>query len=188
MFLLYKEMNHLYVYVYPFPLGFPSPPPSHPSRSSQSIKLSSLCSLYRRFPLAIYFTHGSVFMSNLISQFQIWVFFNAWIAQKQKCGSFHDFLYWFIHKVFSVTSRCCVWSRSQTLLSASWQYLHSSTIKYCMKRMRDTVKHHLAYKFKCQCLDQRDKREGEWRSSLFGDSRGKSLVWVGKEARKISFR
>ena len=43
-FLLYKIVNQLYVYIYPLPLG----PPSHhliyhPSRSSQSTKLSSLC-------------------------------------------------------------------------------------------------------------------------------------------------
>ena len=38
----------------------PSPP--HPPRSSQSTKLGSLCAPWRRFPLAFYFTHGSVFM------------------------------------------------------------------------------------------------------------------------------
>ena len=36
-------MNQLYVYIYPLPLGFPPTPPSHPSRSPQSIELSSLC-------------------------------------------------------------------------------------------------------------------------------------------------
>ena len=41
------------------------PPPSHPSSSSQTTKLSSLGS----FLLAIYFTHGSVYMLTLLSQF-----------------------------------------------------------------------------------------------------------------------
>ena len=40
---------------------------SHTTRSSHSTEPSSV--LYSRFPVAIYFTHGSVFMSNLISQF-----------------------------------------------------------------------------------------------------------------------
>ena len=47
------------------PLYWMSPPtysPSHPSRSSQSTKLS--CAL-SRLPLASYFTHGSVYMSIL---------------------------------------------------------------------------------------------------------------------------
>ena len=43
-FLLYNNMNQLYVYIYPLPLEPPShPPTSHPSRISQSTKLSSLC-------------------------------------------------------------------------------------------------------------------------------------------------
>ena len=46
----------------------PTMPPSSPSRSSQSTELSSLCYLSRS-PLAIYFTHGSIFLSNLVSQF-----------------------------------------------------------------------------------------------------------------------
>ena len=33
-------------------------PPSHPSRSSQSTKLSEIPGLYHSFPLAVYFTHG----------------------------------------------------------------------------------------------------------------------------------
>ena len=80
-----------------------------------------------------------------------------------------------------------MWSRSQTRLSASCQYLHSSTIKYWKERMRDIVKHHLAYKFKCQCLDQRDNREGEWRSSFSGDSRGKSLSLSAEGGKKDQF-
>ena len=42
--------------------------PSHPSRSSKK-HWAELPVLYSRFPLAIYFTHGSVYMSILISQF-----------------------------------------------------------------------------------------------------------------------
>ena len=38
-FLMYNEVNQLYVYIYPLPLG----PPSYPCRSSQSTRLSSLC-------------------------------------------------------------------------------------------------------------------------------------------------
>ena len=55
-FLLYNNINQLYVYIYPLPLE----PPSHPTRSSQSTELTELPVLYSRFPLAIYFTHGVV--------------------------------------------------------------------------------------------------------------------------------
>ena len=44
------------------------PLPSHPSRSSQSTELSSLCNTAGS-QLAVCFTHGIVFMSNLISIF-----------------------------------------------------------------------------------------------------------------------
>ena len=40
-FLLYN-MNQSYVYMYSLPLGSPAHPPSHPSRSSQSTRMSSL--------------------------------------------------------------------------------------------------------------------------------------------------
>ena len=63
--LLYNEVNQLYVYIYPLPLG----PPCHPFRSSQSTQLSFLCCIYSSFPLAIYFTHGSVYLSFPVSQF-----------------------------------------------------------------------------------------------------------------------
>ena len=48
------------------PSWTPSSLPSHPSGSAQSTELSSLC--YGSFPLAGYFTHGSVHMSILVSQ------------------------------------------------------------------------------------------------------------------------
>ena len=61
-------MNQLFVYLYPLPLGPPSHPPHPTHLGHHSTELSSLC-YTSRFPLAICFTHGSVFMSNLISQF-----------------------------------------------------------------------------------------------------------------------
>ena len=68
-FLLYNEVNQLYVYLYPLPLGPPSPPTPFPPIQVITEHRAELPVLYGRFPLAIYFTHGSVFMSNLISQF-----------------------------------------------------------------------------------------------------------------------
>ena len=44
--LLYNRVNQLYVYMCSFPLKppfCPPPTPSHPSRSSQSTQLGSLC-------------------------------------------------------------------------------------------------------------------------------------------------
>ena len=67
--MLYNKGNQLYIYIYvPLPLMvLPSTPLScHPSRSPESTKLSSL---YIRFLLAVYFTHGSVYMSIPIFQF-----------------------------------------------------------------------------------------------------------------------
>ena len=55
------------------PPSWTSPPHTHPGLIPpiQVIKehRAELPVLYSRFPLAIYFTHGSVFMSNLIFQF-----------------------------------------------------------------------------------------------------------------------
>ena len=57
--MLYNKINQPHVYIYPLPLGPLSHPlPSHPSMSPQS-----------KFPLAIYFTHGSVHRSIPTSQF-----------------------------------------------------------------------------------------------------------------------
>ena len=55
----------VYICIYHFPLEPPSIPPSHPSRSSQSASLRSLCYL----ATSHYFTHDSVYMSMLLSQF-----------------------------------------------------------------------------------------------------------------------
>ena len=50
------------------PLHPPSPPPFYPSRVSHSARLGSLC--YTATSLqTIYFAHGSVYMSMLLSQF-----------------------------------------------------------------------------------------------------------------------
>ena len=64
-FLLSNKVNHLYVYIYPH---IPSLPPSlsHPSRSSQSTELISLCYV-AAFPRDIYLEFGSVYMSMLLS-------------------------------------------------------------------------------------------------------------------------
>ena len=48
--------------------SFQPPTPSNPSRLSQSTGLSSL-SHYSRFPLAICFTYGSIYVSMLLPQF-----------------------------------------------------------------------------------------------------------------------
>ena len=61
---MYSNMNQLQVYIHPLPLEHPF----LPFRLSQSTELSSLV-LYDSVPLAIYFTHGSVYMPMLLSQF-----------------------------------------------------------------------------------------------------------------------
>lgn len=75
---------------------------------------------------------------------------------------------------YFLSAVCGLGAKPFSLLLAS--AFISSTIKYSKKRMRDTEEHRLAYKFKYRCLAQREKRKGEWGSSFFGDSRGKSLV------------
>ena len=62
-FLLYHNVNRLCVYIYSLDLFPTSTPESQPSKSTQSTELSSLCQLYSRLPLAIWFTRGSVYMS-----------------------------------------------------------------------------------------------------------------------------
>ena len=68
-FLLFNEVNQLCVYMYPLSLGPTSHlhPPSH----SQVITdhQAELPALHGSFPPALYFIHGSVYMSILISQF-----------------------------------------------------------------------------------------------------------------------
>ena len=55
------DVSQQSIYIYPLPHEppFRSAPPSHPSRSSQSTELSSLC-YTRSFPEAIYFIYNSV--------------------------------------------------------------------------------------------------------------------------------
>ena len=54
--------NQLCVYIYPLPLESSSPPPSQPSKSSQSSRLSSLGHTYSSFPPAICVTQGSIYI------------------------------------------------------------------------------------------------------------------------------
>ena len=68
-FLLYNEVNQLCVYIYPLPLGPPSHPTPIPPIQVVTEHRTELPVLHSKFPLAIQFTHGSVFMLNLISQF-----------------------------------------------------------------------------------------------------------------------
>ena len=63
----YNSMNHLNVHVYPLSWTCLPSLTSHPSRSSQ---LAELPVLYNRSPLVICFTHGSVYMSKLLSSSQ----------------------------------------------------------------------------------------------------------------------
>ena len=53
----------------PPPHSQPHPPSSHPSRSSQSTRLGSLCPSYSKCPLAIYFTYGKAYVSMLLSPY-----------------------------------------------------------------------------------------------------------------------
>ena len=60
-FLLYKIVNQLYVHIYPLPSGPPSHHlTSHPSRSSQSTELSSLC--YRAASRQLSISHMGVYI------------------------------------------------------------------------------------------------------------------------------
>ena len=70
-FLLYNEVNQLYVYIYPHISSLLCLPPSLPIPSLQVVTkhradLSVLCGC---FPLAIYFIFGSVYMSMPLSHF-----------------------------------------------------------------------------------------------------------------------
>ena len=70
-FLLYNKVNQLYVYVYPHIPSLLRLPPTLPIPPLQVVTkhradLPVLCGC---FPLAIYFTFGSVYMSMLLSHF-----------------------------------------------------------------------------------------------------------------------
>ena len=59
-FLLYGEVNQLYLYIYPLPLGFHSQSSPNPPLSVITEHQAELFLLYSSFPLAGYFTHGCV--------------------------------------------------------------------------------------------------------------------------------
>ena len=65
--MFYNKANQLHAHMYPLPLELPSLP-TLPAEviTEQRAELPMLCS---RFSLAICFTHGSVYMSILVSQF-----------------------------------------------------------------------------------------------------------------------
>ena len=70
-FLLYNEVNQLYVYIYPHISSLLSLPPTLPIPPLQVVAkhradFPVMCS---SFPLAIYFTFGSVYMSVLFCHF-----------------------------------------------------------------------------------------------------------------------
>ena len=70
-FLLYKKVNHLHIYIYPHISSLLRLPPTLPIPPLQVVTkhradLPVLCGC---FPLAIYFTFGSVYMSMPLSHF-----------------------------------------------------------------------------------------------------------------------
>ena len=67
-FVLYNEVNQLYIYVHPLFLTS-LPPPPIPSIQVTTEHGAELLAEYNNFPLAICFTRGSVRMSMPISQF-----------------------------------------------------------------------------------------------------------------------
>lgn len=62
---LYNKVNQLYAYIYPLLLISPGIPPHQGLQRT----LSRAPCINSSFPLALFFTHCSVYMSNLISQF-----------------------------------------------------------------------------------------------------------------------
>ena len=70
-FLLYKKVNQLYIYIYPhissllcLPPTLPIPPLQVVTKHRADVPMQCSC-----FPLAIYFTFGSVYMSMTLSHF-----------------------------------------------------------------------------------------------------------------------
>ena len=70
-FLLYNKVNHLYVYIYPHIPSLLRLPPTLPIPPLQVVTKhrADLLVLCGCFPLAIYFTFGSVYMSMPLSHF-----------------------------------------------------------------------------------------------------------------------
>ena len=69
-FLLYNKVNQLYIYIYPhIPSLLRLPPPTIPPLQVVTKHQADLPVLCSCFPLAIYFTFGSVYMSMPLSDF-----------------------------------------------------------------------------------------------------------------------
>lgn len=68
VFLLCNTVSQPYVHKYPLLLDFPPPHRPIPSPRSQSTKLSFPCAS-QQLPLAVCFTHGSVYMATPVSQY-----------------------------------------------------------------------------------------------------------------------
>ena len=68
-FLLYNKVNQLDVYIFPFPLGPPFHHTPQPTSLGHHRAQSWAPCAIRQVPIAVYFTHGSVYMSIPISQF-----------------------------------------------------------------------------------------------------------------------
>ena len=66
--MLWNKLNQLYVYTHPFLLGLP-PAPFLSTPQVITKHWNEPLVQYSRFPLADYFTHGSEYLSVLISQF-----------------------------------------------------------------------------------------------------------------------
>ena len=64
-----QSLNQLWVYIYPLPLEPPSHPPSISPLRVITEHQAELPVLYSSFPLAICFTHDSVYMLMLLSHF-----------------------------------------------------------------------------------------------------------------------
>ena len=119
-------MNELYVYIYPLPLEPPFPLPTHLSRSSQGTELCYtepvLCSI---FPLAIYFTHESVYMSMRLLR-------NSYHFPPQKGSvlgivSYKDILHWENSK-FKKNMQEKIWSAGEEKIS-SWSLVRKEESK-----------------------------------------------------------
>ena len=87
-FLLYNNMNQWYVCIYPLSwvLSLPPNPTSHPSRSSQSNELSSLCYTAGSVYLFVLLVSSMLFsFSSAQSPSRVWLFATRWTVACQSC-------------------------------------------------------------------------------------------------------